>query len=50
LIEAPAYSADLLALDPDVTYISLDAPVRSFGHVSETTGAEQVRGKSSLSV
>jgi subtilisin family serine protease len=35
----------LIAADPRVTYISLDAPVRSLSHVTTTTGLQQVRSQ-----
>ena len=45
LVDIPANSVDSLAANPGVTYISLDAQVRSFGHVTNTTGAEQSRAQ-----
>src|SRR5258705_1482343 len=41
LVDIQANSADALAEDPSVAYISLDAPVHSSGHVTTTTGAQQ---------
>ena len=38
----------MLAADPDVAYISLDNAVRSSGHVTNTTGTQQVRAQKSL--
>ena len=43
LLQAPANSVDVLAADPSVSYISLDTQVRTFGHVTTTTGAQQSR-------
>src|SRR5690349_14229978 len=48
IIDVQANSVDVLASDPDVTYISLDAAVSSAGHVTTTTGAQQVRAQKSL--
>src|SRR5437867_7452457 len=49
IVDATADSANVIAADPSVTYVSLDAPVRSSGHVTTTTGAQQVRSlRSSL--
>jgi len=45
LVDIQANSADALAEDPSVAYISLDAPVRSSGHVTTTTGAQQSRAQ-----
>jgi subtilisin family serine protease len=45
LVKVPAHSVDVLASDPNVSYISLDTEVRSFGHVTTTTGAEQSRSQ-----
>jgi subtilisin family serine protease len=36
---------DVLAADPSVSYISLDAQVHSFGHVTDTTGTQQSRAQ-----
>src|SRR5918996_3199141 len=38
VVDAVASSANVIAADPTVTYVSLDAPVRSSGHVTTTTG------------
>jgi len=43
LVDIQADSVDVLAADPSVSYISLDTQVRSFGHVTNTTGAQQSR-------
>src|SRR5215218_9425599 len=43
IIEVEANSVEVLAADPDVAYISLDAAVKSTGHVTNTTGTQQVR-------
>src|SRR5258705_8236471 len=48
LVDIQADSADALAEDPSVVYISLDAPVRSSGHVTTTTGAQQSRTQKGL--
>ena len=48
LVEAPANSVDVLAADPSVSYISLDTQVRTFGHMTTTTGAQQVRTQKAL--
>lgn len=45
LVNIRADSVDVLASDPSVTYISLDTQVRSFGHVTTTTGAQQSRAQ-----
>jgi serine protease AprX len=45
ILEAPANTVESLADDPNITYISLDAPVISFGHITSTTGAAQVRNQ-----
>ncbi len=45
IVEIPANAADVLAADPNVTYVSLDVPVHSSGHVTTTTGAQQVRAQ-----
>jgi hypothetical protein len=43
IVECYASSADVAAADPNVAYVSLDAPVHTLGHVTETTGARQSR-------
>src|SRR5262245_27227683 len=43
IADIQANAAQLLAADPSVTYISLDAEVQTTGHVVTATGAEQVR-------
>src|SRR6185503_20091052 len=43
LVNIQANSVDVLAADPSVAYISLDAPVLSSGHMTNTTGTQQVR-------
>src|SRR6185295_12605806 len=45
IINVTASSANILAADSNVTYVSLDAPVRSSGHVTTTTGVQQVRAQ-----
>src|SRR5882762_8596523 len=45
IIDVTANSVDVLAADSSVAYVSLDAQVRSFGHVTTTTGAQQVRAQ-----
>jgi hypothetical protein len=47
IVDAAANSANVIAADPNVRYVSLDAPIRSNGHVTTTTGAQQVRSQSS---
>ena len=48
IVDVEANSVEVLATDPNVAYLSLDAPVRSSGHVTTTTGAQQVRAQKSL--
>src|SRR5262245_18684533 len=48
IVDVQANSVQVLATDPSVTYISLDAPVRSSGHITNTTGTQQVRAQKSL--
>src|SRR6185436_532971 len=48
IVDVEANSVELLATDPDVAYISLDNTVLSAGHVTNTTGAQQVRAQKSL--
>jgi len=48
IVEVEASNVEVLAADPDVAYISLDAPVKSAGHVTTTTGTQQVRAQKSL--
>ena len=43
IVECYANSANVLAGDPGVAYVSLDVPVHISGHVTETTGARQSR-------
>ncbi|HEY5445038.1 MAG TPA: S8 family peptidase [Pyrinomonadaceae bacterium] len=43
IVDVVANAADIIAADPSVTYVSLDAPVRGSGHVVTTSGAQQVR-------
>src|SRR6267378_614128 len=45
IVKVQANSVDVLAADPNVSYISLDTEVRSFGHVTTTTGAQQIRSQ-----
>ncbi|HEX7295147.1 MAG TPA: S8 family peptidase, partial [Pyrinomonadaceae bacterium] len=45
IADIQANSAALLAADPSVSYVSLDAEVRTTGHIVSTSGAEQVRPK-----
>ena len=45
IIDVTANSVDVLAADSSVAYVSLDTQVRSFGHVTTTTGAQQVRAQ-----
>src|SRR2546423_1426232 len=48
IVDVQANDAEVLASDPDVTYVSLDAAVKSSGHITTTTGAQQVRAQNSL--
>src|SRR6185369_6512295 len=48
IVEVQANNVDVLASDPDVAYISLDAAVGPSGHVTNTTGTQQVRAQKSL--
>src|SRR5689334_18780146 len=48
IVDVEANSVQVLAADPTVSYISLDAPVRSSGHITNTTGTQQVRAQKSL--
>ena len=48
IVDVEANSVEVLATDPDVAYISLDTTVRSSGHVTTTTGTQQVRAQKSL--
>ena len=43
IVEGTANAANVIAADPNVAYVSMDAPVRSSGHVTTTTGVQQVR-------
>ena len=45
IVDTAANTVDQIASDPDVTYISLDVPVRASGHVTTTTGTQQVRSR-----
>src|SRR5690242_9843780 len=42
IVDVQANHVDVLASDPDVSYISLDATVGPSGHVTPTTGAQQI--------
>src|SRR6185503_11233742 len=48
ILDVTVDSVQVLASDPSVSYISLDAPVRSSGHITNTTGTQQVRAQKSL--
>jgi subtilisin family serine protease len=48
IVDVQANDVEVLASDPGVAYISLDAPVRSSGHITNTTGTQQVRAQKSL--
>ncbi len=48
IVDVEANNVEVLATDPDVSYISLDAPVGSSGHITNTTGTQQVRTQKSL--
>src|SRR6185295_12102109 len=45
LLDVRADSVSVLAADPSVSYISLDSQVRTFGHVTNTTGTQQSRAQ-----
>ena len=45
LAEMSAGSAKALAYNTDISFMSLDNEVRSFGHVTNTTGAQQSRSQ-----
>ncbi|HEV2904529.1 MAG TPA: S8 family peptidase, partial [Pyrinomonadaceae bacterium] len=44
-VELPASLVEELAASEEVSYVSLDKEVRTFGHVSLTTGADAVRAQ-----
>jgi len=48
IVDTVASSVEQIAADPDVTYVSLDVPVRASGHVTMTTGTQQVRARKGL--
>src|SRR5439155_18159199 len=48
-VEMPASLVETVAAFPEVSYISLDRPTQSAGHVSLTMGADAVRNPSVLS-
>src|SRR5689334_20600371 len=48
IVDTVASSVEQIAADPDVTYVSLDVPVRTSGHVTTTTGTQQVRARKGL--
>src|SRR5215207_4942572 len=43
VVTLPVHAAVTLASRSDVSYVSMDRDVRPLGHVSRTTGAEQIR-------
>src|SRR2546422_1305047 len=43
LVDMSASSAQALAYDDSVSYMSLDNEVRSYGHITNTTGTQQSR-------
>jgi hypothetical protein len=45
IVEVQASAVNLLATDPDVSFISLDVPVRSSGHITTTTGTQLIRAQ-----
>jgi serine protease AprX len=45
LLDVRADSVNVLAADPSISYISLDSQVRTFGHVTNTTGTQQSRAQ-----
>src|ERR1043166_8564719 len=48
IVDVTANDVQVLATDPSVSYISLDAPVRSTGHLTTTTGTQQIRVQKTL--
>src|ERR1041384_7569266 len=48
IVEVQANDVEVLASDPDVAYISLDAAVGTTVHVTTTTGTQQIRAQKSL--
>jgi hypothetical protein len=48
IVDVRASDVEVLAADPSVAYISLDNPVRSAGHLTTTTGTQQIRTQKSL--
>src|ERR1051325_4613529 len=48
IVDVQVNSVPVLATDPSVSYISLDAQVGSSGHITNTTGTQQVRAQKSL--
>ncbi|HEY3579577.1 MAG TPA: S8 family serine peptidase, partial [Pyrinomonadaceae bacterium] len=48
IVDVTANDVQVLASDPSVSYISLDAPVRSSGHLVTTTGTQQIRVQKTL--
>ena len=45
LVDISASSARALAYEDDISYMSLDNEVRSFGHITNTTGTQQSRAQ-----
>jgi hypothetical protein len=43
IVDVQVNDVEVLASDPSVAYISLDNPVRSAGHLTTTTGTQQIR-------
>ena len=50
VVELPQSVIDVLADFPQVSFISLDQEVRSFGHVTATSGADDVRTQTTTSL
>jgi serine protease AprX len=48
IVDVQVNDVELLATDPNVSYISLDTAVRSSGHLTTTTGTQQVRVQKTL--
>src|SRR5215467_2511572 len=48
IVDVAANDVQLLAADPSVAYVSLDAPVLSSGHLTNTTGTQQIRTQKTL--
>src|SRR5438874_11525480 len=49
-VDMPASIVDTVAAYPEVSFVSLDRPTQSMGHLSATTGADAVRTTSGINV